>query len=566
MTKIQKTILIIILLLASFLRFYRLDQVPPSLFSDEVDLGYQGYSILKTGRDYSGNPFPTNFQSFADFRAPLYIYASIPTLAIFGLNEWGVRLPAAFFGMVSLVGMFLLVRKLTVNTWIALCSAFLLAISPWHLQYSRAGFEVTLMMSLLVWGTLLFLVGFKNKFYLGAGIILILMAIYSYSPAKLFVPLLVTGLIIIYKKQLLKLPGKFKLVLLAVLLLVMLPFLVDLFKGQATYRFSYTSIFSDPTVSKEIDVNRSIDSKKTRGSIGVEANLISKISHNKILSLNDAFLKNYLYSYSTNFLFLQGDIIGRHSVGKMGEFYLIEFITMITGLFYLAKKATPETVQVTVLWVLAAPIPAALTVDGGGHATRLFLLLVPLILVSSLGAYSLASNLSKMKKLKKMLLFALMAMFILNVYTYFHRYYVHYVSEQERLWHYGFKQAISKAQALNNNFDKIVFTNTTEPPLIFVLFWTKFDPATFQNLRVEKATLPGFGSDAPKIGKYYLTNINPGIETRSIAEYVKPDMLVIANRKDISLDLRREQIKGIKVVDLVEYPSGEVAFYLLTHD
>src|SRR3990170_1862219 len=96
--KKTKVILFLILAASLFLRVWKLDAVPVSLFSDELDVGYQAYSIIKTGRDYSGNVLPLHFQSYADARAPLYIYASIPTVAVFGITAWGVRLPAAAFG------------------------------------------------------------------------------------------------------------------------------------------------------------------------------------------------------------------------------------------------------------------------------------------------------------------------------------------------------------------------------------------------------------------------------------------------------------------------------------
>ena len=57
----NKKILIVILLLASFLRFWKINEVPVSLFGDELDVGYQAYSILKTGKDYSGNSWPMHF-------------------------------------------------------------------------------------------------------------------------------------------------------------------------------------------------------------------------------------------------------------------------------------------------------------------------------------------------------------------------------------------------------------------------------------------------------------------------------------------------------------------------
>ena len=46
----KKWILIAILIVASVLRLWGLNKVPVSLFGDEVDVGYQAYSILKTGK------------------------------------------------------------------------------------------------------------------------------------------------------------------------------------------------------------------------------------------------------------------------------------------------------------------------------------------------------------------------------------------------------------------------------------------------------------------------------------------------------------------------------------
>jgi hypothetical protein len=60
--------LLLITLLGLLLRLYNLEKVPPSLFGDEVDVGYQAYSILKTGRDYMGQSWPISFHSLAEWR------------------------------------------------------------------------------------------------------------------------------------------------------------------------------------------------------------------------------------------------------------------------------------------------------------------------------------------------------------------------------------------------------------------------------------------------------------------------------------------------------------------
>src|SRR4030043_2230661 len=106
--------LIAIILVAFFLRFWKIDKVPVSLFGDELDVGYQAYSILKTGRDYYGNLMPMHFHSLAEWRTPIYLYSAVPTVAIFGISPLGVRLPAAIFGILGIYVLYLLVREILV--------------------------------------------------------------------------------------------------------------------------------------------------------------------------------------------------------------------------------------------------------------------------------------------------------------------------------------------------------------------------------------------------------------------------------------------------------------------
>jgi len=82
--------LVLILVLAVFLRFYKIGQVPPSLNWDEVAMGYNAYSILKTGQDEWGRKFPLlGFESFGEYKLPVFVYATIPGVWLFGLNEVG---------------------------------------------------------------------------------------------------------------------------------------------------------------------------------------------------------------------------------------------------------------------------------------------------------------------------------------------------------------------------------------------------------------------------------------------------------------------------------------------
>src|SRR3972149_9040197 len=111
--KSVKIILLVILIIASFLRLWKISEVPVSLFGDELDVGYQAYSVLKTGKDYYGNFMPIHFHSLAEWRTPLYLYSAVPTVALFGVSPLGVRLPAAIFGIANIWLLYLLVRELT---------------------------------------------------------------------------------------------------------------------------------------------------------------------------------------------------------------------------------------------------------------------------------------------------------------------------------------------------------------------------------------------------------------------------------------------------------------------
>jgi len=118
--KKSQVVLFFIIVIASLLRIWGIDKVPVSLFGDELDVGYHAYSILKTGKDYSGNSWPLHFQSLAEWRTPLYLYSAVPTVAIFGITPIGVRLPAAIFGILGVWGIYMFVTELLIFGHIAL--------------------------------------------------------------------------------------------------------------------------------------------------------------------------------------------------------------------------------------------------------------------------------------------------------------------------------------------------------------------------------------------------------------------------------------------------------------
>ena len=107
--------LFLILLLAFFLRFYRIDKAPASLDWDEVAIGWNAHTIFHSRRDEFGTRLPLTFMSFGDYKSPLLIYLTAPMVGFFGMNEFTVRFPSAFFGSLSVLVMYFLVKELFSN-------------------------------------------------------------------------------------------------------------------------------------------------------------------------------------------------------------------------------------------------------------------------------------------------------------------------------------------------------------------------------------------------------------------------------------------------------------------
>ena len=107
----SKFILILIIILAFGLRFWKLDSYP-AFNADEAALGYNAYSILNTTRDEYGGFLPLNLKSFGDWKPAIYAYLAVPFVAIFGLNEWSIRLPSALLGVATVLILYFFILEL----------------------------------------------------------------------------------------------------------------------------------------------------------------------------------------------------------------------------------------------------------------------------------------------------------------------------------------------------------------------------------------------------------------------------------------------------------------------
>lgn len=569
MRKRTLVLITIIFLLGSFLRLYKLDKFPPSLFGDEIDVGYQAYSILKTGKDYLGQAWPVSFHSLADWRTPLLLYSTVPFTAIFGLNEWGVRLPPALFGIFTIPLFFLLVRKLFKNENLGLMTAFFLTISMWHLQYSRAAFEVSQMLFLIVAGLLFFLKGLEKWEYLILATVFLGLTPYSYNTAKFFLPLFLAILLICFYKDIKKIPFKRLALVGTIFVLICLPMIKDIFSGQGGSRFSILSIFTDPTTVPQIGFDRQVDMNLSIGEmvVGTKPSLSSRIFHNKFLYWGISLVKNYFKVFSTDFLFIFGDSNFRHSIqGGFGQLYWLDAVFLLLGAVFLFKTTGKEQKNFIFAWLLLSPVPSILTRDGGNHATRLVLMLPPLLILISYGVYNFLEQFKKSNQ-KFFVSFLVFSFYFLLCTLYLHRYYVHYPLESQEWWHFGYKEQAEYVKNNEDKYDYIVFSDRDQPPLIFTLFWLKVDPRILQENKLEWTKISDaiLADHLPKT-KYFFGHVSEErIKANGFIGTLKPNILYLMPETEIGKDFRREPVpNSIELLEIIYYPSGRISKYILT--
>lgn len=548
--------------MALLLRIYGITKVPPSLFGDELDLGYQAYSILKTGRDYSGNFMPLHFHSLAEWRTPLYLYAAVPTVGIFGISPLGVRLPAVIFGVLGVWGMYLLVSQISDNKRLALLSSLVLAFNPWHIQYSRAGFEVTMFLAFLIFGMYFFFKGIKNNgSYLWASGLLLVLTPLIYSTAKLFTLLLFVFLFLSYRKSLLKLSKKNLVIGLGVTFVVgLLVSYATLFSG-GSQRFNYISVFSDPTIEPEIGVDRLRDAMmRGETGTGLSPKLLDRIIHNKFTFVGERVVNNMITSLSFDFLFVNGDPNPRHMMDDMGMFIKVEIITLALGtlFFFLGGNKEDSKTKILILfWILVGIFPAAITRDGGNHATRLIVVLPALTFLISYGLNKILSS-------GKLASLIYVVSWLVFFGLYIHNYYIHYPYDSERWWHSGWVDAVQQVKKLDSGYDKVIITMADEPAWIFFAGGYEYDPAKWQQEFPigNDVEVNGFGKIS-HTGKFYFGSPKDGIY--SLSSVLDGKTLYLSSAKEIPWNLIQEQTRtpeGLNLLKSVAYPSGEPAFYI----
>lgn len=538
-----------IILIGFILRFYRLGDFPKSLNWDETALGYNTYSILKTARDEYGQIFPLVFKSFGDWKPGFYVYLAVPSVALFGLSEMAVRLPSALFGALAIFVIYKL-SSLLFNKSIGLSSSLILAFSPWHIAFSRSAWEANIALFLILLGVFLFLKSLKEGRYLAFSFLVFGLTFLTYQGAKVFTPLILVILFIIYYQVLKRLNKKILFLSLLLILIFGMFIFIGMF-GQTGGRAKVMSVFSYPRSEKEISEITKQDDKD-------EKSFIFQAFHSESLHFARGITWRYFNHFSPRYLFFEGDWSNkRQGVPYNGVLYLMDIVLLLAGVYYLSNRKENRTKLLIFLWLFIAPIPAAITRDSIS-AVRSLNMVTPLIIILSLGFYQF-TKLSQ-ENINKNFGKFLMAVFIIaygtNVIYFLDQYFVHAPINNSPTSQYGYRELIGYINSLNKKYEKIIFTQKYGQPYIYWLFYNNYEPKLYQKQAKLTESSVGDVGFVERIDNVEFREINLSIDRNS------NNALLVGDEFSFPLNEINSN-NSLKILKDFNFQNGQLAFRLV---
>ncbi|MEK9171509.1 MAG: phospholipid carrier-dependent glycosyltransferase [Patescibacteria group bacterium] len=481
--------LIAIIVLGGLLRFWGLGKNPPGLYWDEVSLGWNAYSVLKTGFDEHGRFLPIDtFFAFGDYKPPLYIYAVVPSIWVFGLNEFAVRFPSALAGTLLIIVTYFLSKELfaigitddqlkikNLKLKIPLLASLLVAVSPWSVTLSRVGFESNLAVLLNALGFLFFLYAVKKSpKWLVLSVLSFILSAYTFNANRLLSPIFLGVLTLIYFRKAIS-NWKWWFFSALIGIAFSLPMIGHLRSPEGKLRWNEVNIFSDLSVIKESNSRRAVDGDT----------LIGRLFHHRYLSYARLFAGHYLEHFDLKYLFVQGDRNPRINIPDMGQLYLVELPFFIIGLISLIGPmrliATKEKL-VIIFWFLMAAIPSGMARETP-HALRSASTLPVPQIIAALGFITAVIKVQEgTKKYKKVQESLLLTAYCLLFFSFFHFQFVYwryYPNEWAGEWLTSYKNLVTYLQETGGPYRTIYVTPDLGRPYVYFLFYNKYDPQKY---------------------------------------------------------------------------------------
>lgn len=541
--KYHITILGIILIVATSIRLYKLDSIPPGVNRDEASIGYTAYSLLKTGKDEYGRVYPLSFQSFGDWKLSFYIYTTVPFVKLLGPSELAIRLPSAIAGVLTVLVTFFLTQELFLTSSFALLTSLLLAISPWHVHFSRVESESNIAALFTSVGVLLFLRGLKKNTFLPLSAIFLSLPYYIYHGNHITSSLLILGLIGIYRKSIPK--NRFSLVSLVILIVLPTFIFSQTLRSADKTKLAGISIFGDPAVVYDnIEVPRNELSKTNP--------LLARLLYNRVSYAARTITGNYLKSFGPQFLFIQGGTNHAHNIENFGNLYLVEAPFFYLGILILLLRKKPRW-SILLWWLLISPVASSITKDAP-HSNRMFAVYPIPPILTVLGIMWIYTKLKKSRPVKDVFTILVSFALAINFGLYINRYFVEFPKNEAQYWGYGYKELskiLNQPEFLGKS---VIISHPQYSPYIYLLFYGSYDANAYLKSVVRyPPTSDGF-IDVKHFGRYDFRTIDWK------KDITLQNTILVASPMEIPENIRENTTLVKKSIIL---PNGQIQFIIV---
>lgn len=457
----------VFLLIGIGARVWRFGAVPSGMNQDEAFAAYEAYSLLRTGLDTSGHPFPVYLTAWGSGMNALESYLMIPFITLFGLEPWAVRMPQLIVAVLSLIAAYGVLKRMA-DRWAALCGLFLLAVCPWHVFLSRWGLESNLAPGFLLFGLCSFLRGLEDHRFFPLSALMYGLSLYCYATIWPFVPLilLLQAGIALWSGQI-RLRGRDGLwigVSAGILFLLALPLLLFLLVNWG---------WMDEIRLPFLSIPRLLYMRSGEFSF-------SRIPENAA-NLLGIFLK-------------QGDGLPWNGTEKFGLFYYGTLPFFLVGVYYAVREMARgmgqgELCPISFLLVqLLAGVLQGLVIDV--NVNRVNSLWMPVVLLAAVGFWYLCSRADCRALVVPLVLYA-------ALFARFERYYfTDYARETQWAFRYGLEEAVDAALAHEGEI-----CLSRQANYACVLFYSGQDPNEYR-ATVEYTNYPSAFLDVERFGRF----------------------------------------------------------------
>lgn len=524
----KKNIIFILFIVGLLFRFWQLTKYPVSLSMDETAIGYNAYSILKTGRDEWGEYLPLAFKSVGDYKPPVNIYLTVPFIAIFGLTEFATRLPSALIGSLTIIFIVLLLQKLKIKPSSTYLTGLWLSILPWHIHFSRASFEAITALFFLILGFYLFLCWLENKklLVLTGTIISFSLSVWAYHAERVFVPIVVVVLILLYLPKINIIKIKKQLIIGGLVLAIFaIPFLkLTIFTPAIKTRAAVTSIFREPSLNSALHRSN-------------YQNFQQQIFDNDLYIIFRHWLGKYLNYFNFEFIFWNGMQFTKSGYPGIGLLYFVDLPIFIFGSYYLFKKRNKLLINLTVALFFLGPLPASFTMNEQ-HPLRALVWIPAFAIIIAHGFEFILKS-----KFKKEVFFIYYLLLFINIVYFIDIYKYQSPKHFSEYWQYGYKEIAQYSCQHKNEYEEIIISETfgsdgplnSGLPYLYVLFYCQSDPKNYYQTK--------------NIDKISFHRISWVVDSQ------KPNRLLIAAPWDF-LDAKIPEEQIIKKINFLNDKSG----------